>query len=282
MLHPYRGNTWGYRTGNATGTRPRFGWGTSITPGASNSYGSYASILSGGNITQDCYWVVVNLNSGSSGGQARDMLVTIGVDPDGGTSYTTLIPDLLCEGPSNSNSAAGGYWYAFPVLVKSGSQLAAKAQVNNATAGNVYVAVELYGAPSAPESILYGTSVEAIGVTAASSSGVSVTAGTTSPGSWVSIGSLVQRCFYYQIGLGCNNNAQNGLFYFADMSVGDGTNQLFVQPRSLYRNDTSEADSLIQFPAYADLPAGAILYGRMQCSGTAESGLSMAAYGVRF
>lgn len=282
MLHPYRGNTWGYRTGNATDTRPQFNLGSSISPGANNAYGSYASILTGGNIAQDCYLVCINVNSGATNGQAKDTLITIGVDSSGGTNYQTLIPDLLSAGSSGASALFCGYCYIFPIYVKAGSQLAAKAQVNNGTGGTVRLVVELYGAPSAPEAILYGTSVEAVGVTAASSSGVSVTAGTTSPGSWVSIGSLSARCFYYQIGVGCNNSAASGPVYFCDLAAGDGTSYLFLQPRSIYRNDSSEAHSLIQFPSYSDLPAGTNLYGRMQCSGTAESGLSMAAYGVRF
>jgi hypothetical protein len=270
----------GYVTGNVLTTRPATGLGTTITP-AQNSFGSYTSILAGGSIARDCYGILININSLNSGGFNRDALLTIGIDTAGGTTYVDLIPNLLCS--CAGTYLVGGHWYYFPIFIKSGSQLAAKGSVNNASFGTMRVAVWLYGAPSNMEGLQFGQGVESIGAVTASSCGTTVTAGGASEGSWTSLGTTVRKCVAWQHGMGCNDATMtNGLCYSTDISFGDGTNQIILgQDRFYYIRSTSEDLSGALYPPFpCEVPAGATIYGRMQCSGTPDAGLSMIAYGV--
>lgn len=274
-------NSWGYQTGNTLATRPTGGgsFGTSITP-AENAYGSYTSILAGGSIAEDCYWIEININSNNVSAAARDTLVTIGVDSAGGTTYVDLIPHLLASNASNYGSNQTGCNYSFPLFIKAGSQLAAKASVNNATVGTLRVSVKLYGAPSRPESIWYGTSVEAVGVVTATSKGTDITAGTTSEGSWTSLGTTTGRCGYWQLGGGINNATMSNFQYHLDIATGDASNKIIILQDVSYVTTTSEMSSLFQGPGWMDVPSGGTIYARAQCSSTAQT-ISMAAYGVR-
>ena len=130
----------------ADGTRPAAAWGTSVTPG-NNTYGSYAALISGASVTDDAHGILININSVSTSTAAKDCIVTIGIDPAGGASYTAFIEHLLCScagAYASAQCGAGGVNYYFPVRVPSGSSIAAKASVNNATVGTVRVAVTLY------------------------------------------------------------------------------------------------------------------------------------------
>jgi hypothetical protein len=274
-------NSWGYQTGNTLTTRPvsGAGFGTSITPG-NNTYGSYASILAGGSIANDCYWLEVCINANTVSAAARDTIVTIGVDSSGGTAYEDLIPHLLASCAANYGSLQNGVLYAFPVFVKAGSQLAAKASVNNATVGTLRVSIKLYGQPSRPDSIWWGHSVEAIGINTGTSAGTDVTSGTTSEGSWTSLGTSVRRCCYWQLGVGINNSAMSNFQYHLDISTGDASNKSVILQDVPMVTTTNETLSMAQGPAWLDVPAGGTIYARAQCSSTAQT-LNMAAYGVR-
>lgn len=279
MLFPPR-NTFGYVTGNVLTTRPTAAFGTSITPG-NNAYGSYTEILSDASVTRDCYGILININSINVTALAKDSLTTIGIDTAGGTSYVDFIPNLLSSCAWGYTTSPGGHWYYFPVFIPAGTAIAAKGSVNNATVGTQRVAIWLFGAPSNPEEIIYGQGVESIGINTAASNGTTVTSGTTSEGAWTSLGSSVRNCFAWQFGMGCNDTTMANLVYHGDLSYGNGTNQVIIgRDKPFYAGATEQLGSASCMPLYCDVPAGSTLYGRLQCSGTADAALSMAAYGV--
>lgn len=261
-------------------TRPASTIGTSITP-LQNSFSTYAEILSDTNVTKDCYGILINVNGGNVSTAAKDTLCTIGIDTAGGTSYVDLIPNLLVSCSWAYTAAPGGHWYYFPIYIPAGSAIAAKGSVNNAAPGTFRVAVWLFGAPADPASLRYGHGVEAIGITGASSSGTAVTAGGASEGSWTSLGTTTRPCFAWQYGMGCNDGTMTALLYHADLSYGDGTNQVMIgQDKVYYAGATEQLGCGVYGPNYCAVPGGSTIYGRLQCSGTADSALSMAAYGV--
>ncbi len=269
-----------YITGNMLSTRPASTIGTSITP-LQNSFSTYAEILSDTNVTRDCYGILINVNGLNVSTAAKDALCTIGIDTAGGTSYVDLIPNLLVSCAWAYTAAPGGHWYYFPIYIPAGSAIAAKGSVNNAAPGTFRVAVRLFGAPSDPSSIVCGQGVEAIGVVTASSRGTAVTSGTTSEGSWTSLGTTTRNCFAWQYGMGVNDGTMTALLYHADLSYGDGTNQVMIGRDKLYYSGaTEQLGAGVYGPNFCNVPAGSTMYGRLQCSGTADSALSMAAYGV--
>lgn len=260
--------------------RPSATGGTSITPG-NNTYGSYTEILSDTVVTSDCYAMMICIHSIAVSAAAKDAIVTIGIDTAGGTSYTDFISHLLASCAPAHTTPPAGHWYYFPVFVPAGTAIAAKASVNNATVGTARVLIWLYGKPSDPTAIRYGYGVETIGANTAASNGTSVTSGTASDGAWTSLGSTTRPCFAWQYGMGCNDTTMAAISYYADLSYGDGTNQVDIGRDKCYISTSVEGLGNMGYPDnYCSVPAGGTIYGRLQCSGTADSGLSMAAYGV--
>lgn len=270
----------GYLAGNALTTRPAAAMGTAITPGANNVYGSYTQLLAGASVARDCYGVLLNFNSGASSTQSRNTIVTIGIDSAGGTAYVDTILHLLASGASSFLSLHGGHWYYFPLFIKSGSSIAAKASVNHATASTVNCTVRLYGAPKNISGLVYGHGVETLGIVTATSSGTAVTSGEASEGAWTSLGSSAKRWKFAQMGFGIDDVSLAVRTYSLDLSYGDGTNQVILDEGKLCNNSAAEEISSQLRHSYCDIPAGIGVYGRMQCSAGADSNLSMAAYGV--
>lgn len=264
----------------ADGTQPAAAWGTSLTPG-NNTYGSYAQVLAGASLTSDAFGILVNFNSNSVSTAARDTIVTIGLDAAGGTSFTDFISDLLCSGASAYVSGVGtGVWYYFPVFVKSGTSIGAKASVNNATVGTLRCAVTLFCKPSRPEMIRYGSYVTTFGSTAASSCGTSVTPGTASEGSWTQIGSaLTKPHWFWQVGMGINDSTTSNAVTHLDVGLGDASNKKVVISNHPWRTTGGEDATANMGMYWGDGATGDIVYARAQTS-SADSNYSVAVYAV--
>ncbi len=273
-LHDYQ-----FICGNALATRPSGTIGTSITPG-NNTYGSYAQILSASDVANDLVGLWLMFHTGSTAAAARDIIATIGVDPAGGTSYTDVIPHLLISCADAFSNA--GTQFFFPLRIKAGSTVACKGSVNNATVGTFRVLAQGFGRPRNEIECRAGTRVEAVGVVTASSAGTAVTPGTTSEGSWTDLGALTNDAWWFQCAMGINNSAMAFLQYFMDLSVGDASNKQILQQDILVRATGSETLGMPYQPSPNQViaKAGEHLYGRIQCSGTADSGISMAAYAL--
>lgn len=266
---------------NQSGVRPAAAYGTSVTPG-NNTYSSYTSLLSA--TSEDSDWIEININSIGTSATATDTLITIGVDPAGGTSYTDFIPHLLASGagPYSGGSAPGGVWYRFPLRIKSGSTLGVKATQNNATPGAGNVLVRLYRQSRLDVGPRIGSYVKTFGEVTATSKGTDVVAGTASEGSWTQLGSAVgadDHLFFWQIGMGLNSTTFSPSALHLDMGIGDGTN---------YRTPILDAYAVLSSAeqiaacfdgAYAEVASGDKIYGRSQASAGSPT-ISMIAYGV--
>lgn len=271
-------NEWGLVISSvADGTRPAAAWGTSITPG-NNTYGSYVQVLTA--TSDETYLMRIVLNSFAVTSAARDALVTIGIDPAGGTSYTDLITDLLAS--CAHTYTAGPVVYEFPLRVPAGATIAAKASVNNATVGTGNVAIELFGRPSRPELVKAGSFVQTFGSTPASSSGTAVTIGTTAEGAWTQIGSaLTVPIWAWEFGIGLNNATIVGNTIHVDLGLGNATSRKVAIPNAYVCTTTVET---ITKPAALRTVLGAVgdlVYVRAQCGpGAADTTASFCAYGV--
>lgn len=277
---PNSAGDFAWQVSSISATRPAANMGTSVTPG-NNTKGSYsAAILTSANVARDVFGLLVNINSGSTAAAARDILVDIGVDPAGGTSFSVLVPDLLGSCASTW-LLGGGVWYYFPIWIKAGSSLAARASVNNGTVGTVRVALTAFGSPRDRRMTRVGTKVTAYGITAASSSGTAVTAGTTAEGAWTQLAASTSHAnWWWQLGMGCNDGTMSALAYAIELGLGDATNKRVVIPDNLVITDGAE--NLTKWLAFGEgvSPSGVGVYGRIQCSGAADAALSLAAYGV--
>lgn len=272
------GNRWNWWVSNnsaPTGTP-----GTNRAPGTSNSKSAYTQVLSA--LAEDVYMIHLKFTQGNTSAAARDILADIGVDPAGGSSYTVLIPDLIVSCCQNDGN---GVEYAFPLFIKAGSTVAVRAQVNNATAGNCRCWITCFGAPSRPELVKAGSYCTALTPTTASSSGVAITAGSAAAeGSWTLLGTPSDSHWWWQVGMGVNDSTMTALNYTLDIAHGDATNKDIIFEDIMVLTSSAEAQTRpaaqMLLNGYCEVPASENIYGRISCSGTPDSNISMIAYGV--
>jgi hypothetical protein len=287
LHHPSNIQGWEFRVSNLDATRPPTPAsvvGVTITPG-NNTKGAWAEVLAPASITESTYLMLIEFCGGSTSGASRDIIADVGVDPAGGTTYSVLCPDLLCSACGSYPSGFGPTRYRFSVRVTAGSSVAVRGSVNNATVGTFRASIALFGRPRDPSSIRYGTYVRAYGITAASSSGTAIAGGDiggAADGTMTELGTVAagDRVWEWQLGVGINNAALTANNYFADLAVKTTTN--YVVRDALLVNSASEQ---VQLQNPADTlrflaVAGDKIYGRLQCSGTPDTGFSMAGYGV--
>lgn len=270
-----------YVVGNALSTRPNAAFGTSVTPVQNASNGTFAQLISGANVLQDLYGLRIEFNSGTVNGQTRDTLATIGVDANGGSSYSDLITDLLCSCSTGLNLSTGTSYY-FPIFVKAGSSIGCRGSVNNATVGTFRCVITGFGQPLDPRSVKCGSFVETIGSNISASNGTAVTSGTTNDGAWTSLGSTAKQTWWFQQGFGCSSSAMIGGVYAADLSVGDGSSFDILLRKMMIQ--TSNAETISYGPHFGNnvrrVPGGSTIYGRLQCSASVDTGTSMIAYAL--
>lgn len=258
--------------------------GTSVVPGASNVEGSFTQVASGANIAQDIYQVNLWVCIGATVTNSKQHLLDIGIDPAGGTSYTTIpISNIVCgnslglTGPS----AIAGLFFQFPIFISAGSSVAVRIQGSNATAGTVRVAVDFFGQPSHPEMIRVGQYSETIGAIT-NSSGVAFTPGNSgAEGTWVSLGTTTRALWWWQLCCQCDNAAQANLVYAMDLAVGDGTSQkIIIENLPMFTTTGEATSSTFAAGCFCGVPAGAELWVRGSCSGTTDTGWNAVAVGV--
>ena len=257
--------------------------GTSITPG-NNTFPAYAEILSDTVVVEDCFGILVNINSNAVAAAARDTLVNVGSDPSGGTTFATIIANLMgsCAGAAN---AGGGVFYYFPLYIKAGTALAAQASVNNATVGTLRVWVTLFAKPKRPDLLKVGSYVTSLGAVTASSRGTTVTPGATgAEGAYVSLGTPTKDHWWWQTGIGVNDGTMNALALFADIAAGDATNKVLLQENNPFHSTSAEAinggyHNLLPL-SYHEIAANVEIWGRMSNSGANDAAYSMMAYGL--
>lgn len=260
--------------------QPVSAFGTNITSGGSaDTYGSYAEIIEP---TVDWYGFWMCSTSWNFSGQVCNTIATLGKDESGGTSYSDWITDILIGPAGDSNQAhASGTWMYFPVFVPAGTAIAAKAS-SNRVSNNGYVRLYGHSKPDYPETWWMGSHVETLGAVTADSGGTNVVPGTTSEGSWTSIGTTSNSWRFLQVGIGQLDSIASGAQYEVDISYGVSGGDRIVGPPVYFHFGISEEvhtlPSMMGF--YADIPSGSTIYARAQTSGTATNELDVAIYGV--
>lgn len=270
----------------ADGLQPIVNPGTTITSGTANTKGTWTQLLSSAQVTEDIYGVFLEFNTGYVSAAARLLLADIGVDNAGGTAYLVKIPDLFVPGAGQmipTNVRCGAHQFFFPLKIKAGSSIGCRLQ--GATASStVNCLIKCFGQPSNPESVKVGSFVQAFGINTATTEATAITPGTTTEGAWVQLGgALTEPLWYWQAAFGSNLAAvvaRNG--YHVDIGVGDATNKITVVENQLFITDTAEAFGTTNFNLQPQhkAPPNTLVYGRAQCSGTPETNIQVAAYGL--
>ena len=262
-------------------SRPAATYGTALTPGTAPTFGSWTQLMSGATVAQDVFGIMINFNSFSTSATTRNVLVDIGVDNAGGTSYRTVIPYLIAGHAAPYTVGSGGQWYYFPLFIKAGSSIAARAMGNVVTAGRCMITV--FGQPKRPDSVRVGSRVFSFGEDTTNAIGTAVTLGTTGDGAWAQAGSATPMpLWWWQAGYTCADTTMTAAMIHLDCSAGDATNKkILIQDSPLV---TTSAEQISNLPTtvgcVANVAAGQNVYVRGQSSATADSTPTMMAWGL--
>lgn len=269
ILQPFKFNN---NVDNLTGTPSSTGvFGTNFTANSNNADGTAVSVLSA--LAFDVHYLVIALGGINVAGADSQCLLDILVDPAGGTSWTSLIDDLVCGmTPLVTTTSGPECIYHFPIFIRAGSSVGVRARTaHNANITTGRVVMWAYGNPSRPDMWWCGQKVESLGINAASSKGTNVTPGNSgSYGSWTTIGTSTARYGAVQFQMNGTDGTAAALGYY--FQVGVGSTQLPGSPTTGRVLTTSEVGA-ITGPGviiWCDVPASTIWQIRSVCSGTAE------------
>ena len=263
------------------GATPATTPGTSIIPGASDVEGDWTEIAGDANITQDILYIILWVHSGATAAQDKSHLLDVGWDVAGGTDYVEKISNIIC-GQSTSPAPSNGIYIHFPCYIPAGSSIAVRVQGANATAETVFVVARFFGQPTRTEAWRTAQHFETIG-TITNSQGVSFTPGNSgADGTWVSLGTTIRSLWWWQLCIQCSNNSVSSLAYQFDLAYGDSSNKHFVVQNLYARLTTSEQIGWnhLMVSSICEVPAGAELWVRGTCSGTASTGWNAVAIGA--
>lgn len=270
----------GWRAGNVLTTRPNgTTWGTSVTSAASNNTkGSWTQCLSA--LANDVYWIDLMFTGLGASGLNNQGLMDVGVDPAGGSSYSVLIPDLMV-GHCSPLNVGPGIRYFFPLRIRAGSTVAFRLQTATLSQ-SVRGVIQVYGRPRDPNAVRSGQYVEAFGPNTSNSQGVNLTPGTTSDGSYVSLGTTTKSLWWWQLGFTQNSAGTNGQVFMTDIAYGSSGNELPIitnQQHAFMSANSQLATNGSQVGCEKRVPSGANVYARSITSGVAFT-CSAAAYAV--
>lgn len=242
--------------------------GSAVTPG-SGSKGSYVQLASAANLNFDCYGILLWVIAGNTSTGIRDILLDIGVDPAGGTSYDQVIGLNNIFVPQAGNAVDGGYLMYFPLFIPAGCSVGARGQASSTS--TFRVAARFFGQPLDPASLLVGQYSETIGVSG--NGGTPITCGNTAAeGAWTSIGTTTRPCWYWVLCVGHNVGTTTAQMYYFDLAYGDGSNKhIIIENQPHFNPGTAEKTSAFRIGANWEVPAGGTLYVRGSASGTAET-----------
>ena len=258
--------------------------GVAFTTAASaNVDGTAVTVLSA--LARDACYLVLSFAQTSGIGVPPQVMADILIDPAGGTSWSSLIDDLLVGSAGNLNSSGGtgaNLYFHFPLWIPAGASIGVQARRAHTTALTGQIQAWVYGEPKRPDQWWCGQKVESLGINAASSSGTGhVPAAVGAFSTWATIGTSTKRYGALQFSVGgTDSNSLNGVTYW---QMGVGGEQIPGTPTVLTATTTAETMSRsgCHQPIWCDLPSGTAIQTRAQGS-SASPGEShdVAFYGV--
>lgn len=269
---------WLYDAAGAADNAP----GIAVTPGASDTEGSWTQIATSANIANDAWFIAMYAGYTNATGVDTSCFVDIGVDPAGGTTYTAVASNFICgqAGPITTFSPE----FILPLHIPAGSSVAVRAQSVLASPSAARAAMCFFGSPSNPEVVWKGYVCETLG-TVTGTTGTAFTPGTAAWGSWVSMGTCANDLRHVQVSASCTNTVIAVQYTSVQVAYGDATNKVtLVDSCLLSFNNSNELryDPLRTrwFNAYCNVPAGSEFFIRGYCNVTPATGYHALVHGV--
>lgn len=292
MLYvPARPASFGSQPSNLNATYTDTGFCNPVVPSASaNTKGSNTAMING--LDYDCYGLAIGMSGGGTvAATVKRWMLDILVDHtagsgNAGSSWSTLIANLYFNSPTAGPGGNWAYRYFFPIFIPSGTAIGAAIQCSAAAAATPRVFLRTF---AKPDSFLFpygvGTKVQTIGATAASTTGVAVTPGTSALGSWsASLGTLSRDAFWWQLGIGSNDTTMTARSYLFDVGI-NATNKLICAQDVSYAvcgaNEQASMEAFGGRPPIRVAPSGENVYVRGASAGGApDSSMTAIVYAL--
>jgi hypothetical protein len=267
-----------FRSGDgqlSTDVRPVAGYGVTVTP-AVGSKGSWSAAMT---LAADCFGLWITICNNNVSASSRNSVLDVGIDPAGGSSYSVLVPDLLCGNARSYTGAAGAVGYFFPVFLRAGTSIAIRAQSTVTTAFQAQVRAQKGSRHAWGRGVI--SKVIPVGLNLPG--GTAFTPGSTSEGSWTSLGTTARDLWFWQLGLQINSTitSMNGSLYHVDLAWGDASNKRMIMSDVPFIVSNAELHGLNPqsfFDGMEPVPGGAGIYVRGWSSGTVNN-IEAVAYG---
>jgi len=257
---------WSANTFGSTWSTAAFG--VTHTPGTNTKAAWTNSGL--GVLPYDVYHIDIVAGVAGTTGAANGYLMDIGIDPAGGTSYTTEIPNLAF---GFTSVVHGPKMWSFPLFIKAGSTIGFRAQKNSGTTA-CRIGMKVHGAPTHPELHPTGTFVQTINANETTSFGTTAfVAGTSgAAGNWTaSLGTLTYDSWWWQMSWVANDTGfTKAHAYYMDISTSTdgGTTKEIAIEKECYALIDTESSYSNSSENISKQPAGATVYARGTYTGT--------------
>ena len=253
--------------------RPSATWGTTITGTTANVEGTTVELIAATDFDVDMLEVM------AIGMQVAGSLTNGLVNIKTGASFGhTVIPNILVGMCVDSVNAGGfgPYIYRFPVRIPAGTRVGASLRASVAS-DTCLISVTAYHLGR-----WAGSMVEALGADTATSSGVIITPGAASEGTFTTVGTtgFAYRAVIMAIGSNSDGSIFTAGSYAGDLGIGGvvvagGSNMCWTVA------NTSEATSIIfSQERHLTIPSGTVLQARLQSSGAANDNPAVVVYGI--
>jgi hypothetical protein len=253
--------------------------GISFTTSASaNTDGTAVTVLSA--LARDAHYLVLAFMSTTSTSADPAVMADILIDPAGGTSWASLIDDLLIGGCATAATGLGpNLYFHFPLWIPAGASIGIQARRSHAAALTGRVMAWVYGEPKRPDQWWCGQKVESLGTNPATSKGTAHTPGTLGVySSWATIATSTKRYGALQFSVGGTDASPTDATSF--WQVGVGSTQLPGSPTLMTQTSSRVLRGGWQQPWWCDLPAGTALQTRALTSVNPAESHDVAFYGV--
>ncbi|MDY6960304.1 MAG: hypothetical protein SV862_00175 [Pseudomonadota bacterium] len=282
------GPDWAYCSHNISGTPVVGTVGAQVVSGVNDADGTAVTVLSA--LAHDVEYLRLLL-SVLNAGETNDnnALLTLLIDPAGGTSWQTFVPYLYVgglmgteRGTTTLGSGAPSGCYDLPIWIPAGASIGAMARQAMPSAAQTFkVFAQAFGGNRNPASWWCGQRVSTIGVDASRSTGQSHTPGNSgSFSSWANLGSpLGQACGALQFMSGGEfafNGTWSEVFYQMEFGV---AGNIIGPPLMRLITNQERGWWAPQGPIFKSLPAGTQLQVRGTGSTTAQA-ISAMAYAI--
>lgn len=235
--------------------------GTSVTPSTSG-YGSWTQFASSSNIAADCYALQLFICNAATSGANRNLVIEIGIDPAGGTTYTAVVTDLMVS-KAGTGSANGTLNFILPIFIPAGSSVAIRGYSTAATA--FAVVGSFFGRPSRPEMAPKGMRSETLGIS--TTNGTTFTPGIQVMGSWTSLGTTSFDMWWWQPCVNLSSSGFAAEYCYCEFAWGDSSNKHPLGYAVLIGSTAEEQNraalpSMVREAAQRFVPSGSTIYVR--------------------